>query len=135
MVCRRPLVQAVRFRAMLAPCYSPCGDSTAARASRTPTASKPSGANALWFHGFDADAFEACARADLAPCVEVKTFRADFDKRPDLVPVGVDGKPIRYGRLVQGVCLSRAYFMEEIETSLGSGLRLLLARRACGSTT
>ena len=103
---------------MQQPLWGLYGRASVAHADRV----KASGANALWFHGFDADAFDACARADLAPCVEVKTFRADFDKRPDLVPVGVDGKPIRYGRLVQGVCLSRAYFLEEIETSLGSGL-------------
>ncbi|GAG51253.1 unnamed protein product, partial [marine sediment metagenome] len=48
------------------------------------------GANALWFHGFNPAAFEACARREVAACVEFKTFRADFEKRPDLIPVGVD---------------------------------------------
>jgi hypothetical protein len=83
---------------------------------------RASGGNALWFHAFDPAAFEACARAGLAPCVELKTFRADFAKRPDLVPTGVDGKPIRYGSLVQGVCLSRVDFLEEIESTLVAGL-------------
>ena len=78
---------------MQQPLWGLYGRASVAHADRV----KASGANALWFHGFDADAFEACARADLAPCVEVKTFRADFAKRPDLVPIGVDGKPIRYG--------------------------------------
>ncbi len=84
---------------------------------------RASGANALWFHGFDPVAFEACARAGLAPCVELKTFRADFAARPDLVPIGTDGKPIRYGRLVQGVCLSRTDFAAEIEAGLAAGLK------------
>ncbi len=98
--------------------WGPYGRASVAQADRI----KDSGANALWFHGFDADAFEACARAGLAACVEVRTFRADFDKRPDLLPIGVDGKPIRRSRLMQGVCLSRGDFMEAIEVSLSSGL-------------
>ena len=36
------------------------------------------GANAFWFHGFDATAIEACAHHAIAACVEFKTFRADF---------------------------------------------------------
>ncbi|MEZ4730530.1 MAG: hypothetical protein R3E79_25680 [Caldilineaceae bacterium] len=81
------------------------------------------GANALWFHGFHADAFDACARHAIAPCVEFKTFRADFNERPELIPIGVDGKPIRYGRLVQGVCLSQKEFLAETEANLLDGLR------------
>ena len=60
-------------------------------------------ANAAWFHMFDPEAFEICARHAIAPCVEFKTFRTDFDARPELIPIGLHGKPIRYGRLVQGV--------------------------------
>lgn len=81
------------------------------------------GANAAWFHMFDADAFDACARHGLAACVEFKTFRADFDERPELFPIGVDGKPIRHGRLVQGVCLSQEAFLAEIEANLVVGLQ------------
>ena len=80
------------------------------------------GANAFWFHGFNHDAFEACDRHDIAPCVEFKTFRADFAERPELIPIGVDGKPIRYGPLVQGVCLSQQAFLDETETNLLAGL-------------
>ncbi len=80
-------------------------------------------ANALWFHGFNAAAFEACARHQIAPCVEFKTFRADFAEHPELVPIGVDGKPIRYGKLVQGVCLSQQAFLQETEANLREGLR------------
>ncbi len=81
------------------------------------------GANALWFHGFDEAAFEACARHGIAACVEFKTFRADFGARPELIPIGVDGRPIRYGDLVQGVCLSQTAFLEETEAHLLDGLR------------
>jgi hypothetical protein len=56
--------------------------------------------------------------------VEFKTFRADFNDRPELIPVGVDGKPIRYGDLVQGVCLSQVAFLQETEENLLEGLRL-----------
>ncbi|HWQ13487.1 MAG TPA: hypothetical protein VNL77_11840 [Roseiflexaceae bacterium] len=80
-------------------------------------------ANACWFHMFDAAAFEVCARYGIAACVEFKTFRADFDARPDLIPIGADGRPIRYGALVQGVCLSQHEFLEEIEAALVAGLR------------
>src|SRR5688500_10789186 len=45
------------------------------------------GANACWFHGFDAAAFEACERHGIAACVEFKTFRVDFAASPELVPV------------------------------------------------
>ena len=81
------------------------------------------GANALWFHGFDPAAFESCARHGVAACVEFKTFRADFKAHPELIPIGVDGRPIRYGELVQGVCLSQTAFLEETEAHLLDGLR------------
>ncbi len=81
------------------------------------------GANAFWFHGFDPQAFEACQKHGVAACVEFKTFRADFAAHPELVPVGVDGKPIRYGQLVQGVCLSQQDFLVETEANLLEGLR------------
>lgn len=80
-------------------------------------------ANALWFHGFNETAFDACARHGIAPCVEFKTFRADFAEHPELLPIGVDGKPIRYGELVQGVCLSQTAFLEETAAALLAGLR------------
>jgi hypothetical protein len=81
------------------------------------------GANALWFHGFDSEAFEACAQHRIVPCVEFKTFRTDFDAHPELIPIGVDGMPIRYGKLVQGVCLSQTDFLAETEANLLDGLR------------
>jgi hypothetical protein len=81
------------------------------------------GANAAWFHMFDPEAFEICARHNVAPCVEFKTFRADFNEHPELIPIGVDGKPIRYARLVQGVCLSQQAFLDETEGKLLAGLR------------
>lgn len=81
------------------------------------------GANAFWFHGFDAAAIAACDHYDIAACVEFKTFRADFDAHPELIPIGVDGKPIRYGKLVQGVCLSQQDFLAETEANLLDGLR------------
>jgi len=81
------------------------------------------GANACWFHMFDEAAFEACQRHGVAACVEFKTFRADFDASPALIPTGVDGKPIRYGPLVQGVCLSQPAFLDHIEASLRAGVR------------
>ena len=84
------------------------------------------GANAAWFHGFDPAAFDACHRHGLAACVEFKTFRADFDQRPELIPIGVDGRPIRYGRLVQGVCLSQQEFLEETEENLLAGVHAFL---------
>jgi hypothetical protein len=81
------------------------------------------GANAAWFHGFDASAFEVCAQHGIAPCVEFATFRADFEERPDLIPIGADGRPIRYGRLVQGVCLSKRDFLDELDAKLIAGVR------------
>ncbi|MEF3302560.1 hypothetical protein [Paenibacillus sp. GYB003] len=83
---------------------------------------KDFGVNAVWFHGFQEQAFEDCALLALEACVEFKTFRADFGKRPELVPIGADGKPIRYGRLVQGVCLSQTDYLAEIEEQLLDGL-------------
>lgn len=80
------------------------------------------GANACWFHMFDAAAFEACQRHGLAACVEFKTFRADFAASPELIPIGADGRPIRYGELVQGVCLSQPAFLEQVEASLQAGV-------------
>jgi hypothetical protein len=81
------------------------------------------GVNAAWFHGFDPSAFETCERHGLAACTEFKTFRANFEERPELRPIGVDGKPIRYGRLVQGVCLSQREFLNETEEALLAGVR------------
>jgi hypothetical protein len=80
------------------------------------------GANACWFHMFDEAAFAACARHSIAACVEFKTFRADFDAYPELIPIGVDDKPIRYYHLVQGVCLSQLAFLEQIEVELHAGV-------------
>ena len=80
-------------------------------------------ANACWFHMFDETAFEICARHGIAACVEFKTFRADFDAHPELAPIGVDGQPIRYGSLVQGVCLSQPAFLDQIEAALRDGMR------------
>jgi hypothetical protein len=40
-----------------------------------------------------------------------------------LIPIGVDSKPIRYGKLVQGVCLSQGDFLDQIETDLLEGIR------------
>jgi hypothetical protein len=84
---------------------------------------KEYGANALWFHGFDPAAFEACQKHNIAACVEFKTFRADFAVHPELIPTGADGKPIRYGSLVQGVCLSQEEFLNETEENLLAGVR------------
>lgn len=83
-----------------------------------------SGANALWFHEFNPEAFERCARHGIAACVEFKTFRADFRTYPELAPIGVDGQPVRYGRLVQGICLSEDWFLQEIEQRLVDGVRV-----------
>jgi hypothetical protein len=82
------------------------------------------GANAFWFHGFNPAAFEACQDQGIAACVEFKTFRADFNIHPELIPTGVDGKAIRYGNLVQGVCLSQKAFLEETEENLLAGVRV-----------
>jgi len=55
------------------------------------------GANACWFHGFDPAAFDTCQKHAISACVEFKTFRADFGTHPGLIPIGVDGRPIRTG--------------------------------------
>lgn len=99
--------------------FGPYGSSALAVMDRLAAA----GANAVWFHGFDPRLFDACARHGLAPCVEFATFRADFARHPELIPIGVDGRPIRYGDLVQGVCLSQHAFLEEIEANLRAGVR------------
>lgn len=81
------------------------------------------GANACWFHMFDQRAFELCARHGIAACVEFATFRADFERHPELIPIGSNGQPIRYGRLVQGVCLSQPAFLAELEEQLQTGVQ------------
>lgn len=81
------------------------------------------GANACWFHGFDAAAFEACARNGITPCVEFKTFRADFSVHPELIPIGADGRPIRWSDPVQGICLSQHDYVAQVEEELIAGLR------------
>lgn len=81
------------------------------------------GADTAWFHGFDAEAFELCDRFGITACVEFPTFRGDYDARPELVPIGVDGVAIRHGELLQGVCLSRTEFLAEVEQRLLDGLR------------
>lgn len=84
---------------------------------------KDYGVNAVWFHGFHEPSFSDCAAQELEACVEFKTFRADFQKHPELIPIGTDGKPIRYGQLVQGICLSRKEYLAEIEEELLVGLQ------------
>jgi len=81
------------------------------------------GANAIWFHGFNPAAFEACQKTNIFACVEFPTFRANFNEHPELIPTGSDGQPMRYGRLVQGVCLSQKSFLEKIEANLLDGLQ------------
>lgn len=83
---------------------------------------KEYGVNAVWFHGFNEQSFADCSERGLEACVEFKTFRADFQKHPELIPIGADGSPIRYGRLVQGICLSKKDYLAEIEAQLRSGL-------------
>jgi len=99
--------------------FGPYGGAALAHADRLASY----GANACWFHVFDEAAFETCARHGIAACVELKTFRADFDAHPELIPIGVDGRPIRYGALVQGVCLSQSEFLEQIEADLHAGIQ------------
>ncbi|MBN1372609.1 MAG: hypothetical protein JW987_11780 [Anaerolineaceae bacterium] len=99
--------------------FGPYGSAAVEHIDRFPQAN----INALWFHGFDPAAFETCQKHGIAACVEFKTFRADFAQRPDLVPIGTDGKPIRYGELVQGVCLSRHDYLDETEAALIAGLK------------
>jgi len=98
--------------------YGPYGTLSAENVRRF----RSSEANAVWFHGFDPVLMERAVSAGVAACVEFRTFREDFGRRPDLCPTGVDGEPIRYGRLVQGVCLSRTDFLDEREQALRDGL-------------
>jgi hypothetical protein len=100
------------------PLFGPYGSSSLPYADRLHAA----GANACWFHGFDAGAFDLCARHNLAACVEFPTFRADFAAHPELLPIGVDGRPVRWAEPVQGVCLSQRDFLDEVEESLLGGL-------------
>jgi hypothetical protein len=100
--------------------FGPYGSAALAQIDMLATA----GANACWFHMFDEVAFETCARHGIAACVEFKTFRADFDAHPELIPIGVDGTPIRYGALVQGVCLSQPAFLDQIEADLRAGIQV-----------
>jgi len=100
--------------------FGPYGSAALAQIDRLAA----SGANACWFHMFDEAAFETCARHGIAACVEFKTFRADFDSHPELIPIGADGKPIRYGTLVQGVCLSQQAFLDQIEADLRAGIQI-----------
>lgn len=79
-------------------------------------------ADTAWFHGFDEWAFEECSRYGIQACVEFAAFRTDYEKFPHLIPIGVDGKPIRYKKMLQGVCLSNIDFLEEIENRLKVGL-------------
>ena len=85
---------------------------------------KDSEANALWFHGFNPEMFDLAVAAGKKACVEFKTFRTDFSEHPELIPIGTDGKPIRCGKLVQGVCLSKKWYLEErteeLKTALGT---------------
>ena len=62
------------------------------------------GANALWFHGFDPAASRPLRGMILQPASSSRPS-GRFAARPELIPMGVDGRPIRYGSLVQGVCL------------------------------
>jgi len=100
------------------PLFGPYGAAALQFADRLPRY----GANAAWFHEFDPHAFQVCERHGLAPCVEFKTFRADFGAHPELVPIGIDGLPIRYGRLVQGICLSQTDFVQETMERLATGM-------------
>ncbi|RLT41758.1 MAG: hypothetical protein DWI57_06515 [Chloroflexi bacterium] len=99
--------------------YGPYGSAAIAYADQFPAY----GVNAAWFHMFDETAFAACTRAGIAACVEFKVFRADFAQHPELIPIGADGQPIRYGRLVQGVCLSKQWFLDYTEENLLAGVR------------
>ncbi len=104
---------------MSTPLFGPYGRAALEHAERF----RAHGINAAWFHMFDAEAFEICAQHGVAACVEFKTFRADFAEHPELIPIGTDGTPIRYGRLVQGVCLSQMEFLEKTEAALIEGVR------------
>ena len=99
--------------------FGPYGSISRSNTSRLAS----SEANAIWFHGFDAELFERAEQAGVSANVEFRTFRADFASHPELVPVGVDQAPIRYGDLVQGVCLSQTEFIAEREDALRAGMR------------
>lgn len=99
--------------------YGPYGTISEANTGRL----AGSEANAAWFHGFNALLFNRAAHAGVAANVEFRTFRADFGEHPELVPTGVDGRPLRYGELVQGVCLSQTDFIAEREEALREGMR------------
>ena len=108
----------------LPPLFGPYGRTALAHAD----ALASHGANACWFHMFDAEAFDLCRRHGLHACVELKTLRADFGQRPELLPIGVDGEPIRHGRLVQGVCLSQQAFLDETAAARGRGASVCAGR-------
>lgn len=102
-----------------APLFGPYGSSALEYSDRF----AQYGANAIWFHGFNPAAFETCQKRHILPCVEFKTFRANFEEHPELVPTGIDGLPMRFERLVQGICLSKKDYLNEIEVGLLDGLR------------
>lgn len=83
---------------------------------------KKTGCNALWYHGFRESGFEACERYNLKPCVEFRTFRADYDRRPGLVPLDVQGNPLRRGTHFQGICPSQRDFIDERLAELADGM-------------
>jgi hypothetical protein len=83
---------------------------------------KESGCNALWFHGFREEGFNACEKHDLGAGVEFRTFRGDYDAHPELIPIGVDGSPIRWGTHLQGVCLSQTDFIQQRFEELKEGM-------------
>ena len=99
--------------------FGPYGATSAETASHVADC----GGNAIWFHGFNQKGFEAAEVAGVFACVEYKTFRASYEEHPELKPIGVDGKPIRYGRLVQGVCLSQTDYVEERHSELERELK------------
>ena len=78
--------------------------------------------NAAFFHGFNQELFEVCEHAGLQACVEFKTFRVKFADHPQLIPTGVDGRPIRFGQRVQGICLSQTDYLDEVESGLRQGM-------------
>ena len=59
----------------------------------------------------------------MAPGVEFKTFRVNYNDRPELVPLGADLRPIRYSGRVQGICLSKNEYLQEVEAGLRDGLK------------
>ena len=83
---------------------------------------KDYGVNAIFFHGFNEKMFNSCADLGIEAIVEFKTFRGNYVEHPELIPTGVDGKPIRYGQWLQGVCMSQSAFLAETEQALIKGL-------------